>query len=72
MKKSKKTTLQQMYEVIIENGGPTGPISQGLVDAYEGRDYTKPYEFKRIIQFKKRGLDGKNNNWTFRERQSYF
>ena len=49
----KKSILEQMYEVIMERGGPTGPITQALVDAYEGRDYTKPYEFKRVIQFRK-------------------
>lgn len=56
MKQSKKSVLQRMYEEIQRNGGPSGPISQALVDAYEGKDYTKPYEFKRIIQFKKRGI----------------
>lgn len=53
MKQSKKTTLQIMYETVMENGGPTGPLSQLVVDAYEGRDYTKKYENKRVIQFKK-------------------
>ena len=42
-----------MYEQIQRNGGPSGPLSQALVDAYEGGDYSKAYEFKRVIQFKK-------------------
>lgn len=54
MKRSKKSILERMYEQIQKNGGPSGPLSQALVDAYEGRDYSKPYEFKRIIQFKRR------------------
>ena len=52
-KQSKKTTLQIMYETVMERGGPQGPFSQAVVDAYEGRDYTKPHEFKRVIQFRK-------------------
>ena len=54
MKQSKKSVLQRMYEEIQRNGGATGPISRALVDAFEGKDYSKPYEFKRIIQFKRR------------------
>ena len=52
MKQSKKSTFQIMYETVIENGGPTGPFSQAIVDAYEGRT-TKNHENKRIIQFRK-------------------
>ena len=61
MKRSKKSILERMYEQIQKNGGPSGPLSQALVDAYEGRDYSKPYEFKRIIQFKRR-LKWQNTN----------
>ena len=50
----KKPVIEQMYDTVMENGGPTGPFSQAIVDAYEGRDYTKPHEFKRVIQFKKK------------------
>ena len=52
-KQSKKTTIQIMYETVMERGGPQGPFSKAIVDAYEDRDYTKKYENKRIIQFKK-------------------
>lgn len=52
MKQSKKTTFQIMYETVIENGGPAGPITQAIVDTYEGRT-RKTYENKRIIQFRK-------------------
>ena len=58
---SKKTTIQIMYETVMEQGGPQGPFSKAVVDVYEGIT-TKTYENKRVIQFKKRGLDGKNNN----------
>ena len=51
-KQSKKSTFQIMYETVIENGGPTGPITQAIVDTYEGRT-TKIFENKRIIQFRK-------------------
>ena len=39
-KQSKKTTIQIMYETVMELGGPQGPFSQAIVDAYE----------KKIIQ----------------------
>ena len=51
-KQSKKTTIQIMYETVMERGGPQGPFSKAIVDAYEGRT-VKTYENKRIIQFKK-------------------
>ena len=54
-KQSKKSTFQIMYETVIENGGPTGPITQAIVDTYEGRT-TKTFENKRIIQFRKESL----------------
>ena len=54
MKQSKKTTFQIMYETVMENGGPTGPITQAIVDTYERRT-AMTYESKRIIQFRKEG-----------------
>ena len=51
-KQSKKTTIQIMYETVMERGGPQGPFSKAIVDAYEGRT-VKTYENKRVIQFKK-------------------
>ncbi len=51
-KQSKKTVIQIMYETVMESGGPQGPFSKAIVDAYEGRT-TKVYENKRVIQFKK-------------------
>ena len=50
-KQSKKTTIQIMYETVMERGGPQGPFSKAIVDAYEGRT-AKTYENKRIIQFR--------------------
>ena len=54
-KQSKKSTFQIMYETVIENGGPTGPITQAIVDTYEGKDSQKEStkDKKIIIQFKK-------------------
>lgn len=46
-----KSTIQRMYEQIQKNGGPTGKISQAIVDAYEGKQ-TEPVEQKAIVQFK--------------------
>ena len=54
-KQSKKSMIQIMYETVIENGGPTGPITQAIVDAFEGRT-AMTYENKRIIQFRKESL----------------
>ena len=54
MKQSKKTTLQIMYETVMENGGPTGPFSKAVVDAFEGTKQFKQRENKIIIQFKRR------------------
>ena len=54
MKQSKKTTLQIMYETVMENGGPTGPFSKEVVDTYEGTKQFKQRENKIIIQFKRR------------------
>ena len=33
--KNKKGILEQMYDRIIEKGGPTGPITRSIVDAWE-------------------------------------
>ena len=54
MKQSKKTTLQIMYEIVMENGGQTGPFSKEVVYAYEGTKQFKQRENKIIIQFKRR------------------
>ena len=60
MKNTKKTTIQIMYETVMERGGPQGPFSQAVVDSYEGKDYAKPHVFKRVIQFKKTPLTSKD------------
>ena len=51
----KKSIIQRMYETILENGGPTGPISKAIVDCVEGKDFQKgSIKYKKIIiQFKK-------------------
>lgn len=46
-----KTSLQIMYETVMERGGPQGPLSQAVVDAYEGKQ-TEPVEQKAVVQFK--------------------
>lgn len=51
-----KSTIQRMYEQIQKNGGPTGKISQAIVDAFEGKQ-TEPVEQKAIVQFKKQNTD---------------
>ena len=50
-----KSIIQIMYETILENGGPTGPISKAIVDTVEGRSTQKEIseDKKVIIQFKK-------------------
>ena len=53
MKKSKKTTLQIMYETVIEEGGPKGPLSKAVVDAFENTDQFKINKRKIILSFKK-------------------
>jgi len=52
-KQSKKTTLQIMYETVIERGGPQGPFSKAVVEAYEGTKKFKD-EKKVIISFLKK------------------
>ena len=51
-----KTALQIMYETVMEEGGPQGPLSQAVVDAFEGKQ-TEPVEQKAIVQFKKQNTD---------------
>lgn len=51
-----KSTLQIMYETVMEEGGPKGPLSQAVVDAYEGKQ-TEPVEQKAVVQFKKQNTD---------------
>ena len=52
---SKKTTIQIMYETVMEHGGPQGPFSRAVVDAYERKGVyaDDPKENKVIIQFTK-------------------
>ena len=60
--KNKKGILEQMYDAIMEKGGPAGPITQSIVDAWE-----KPIEInkdnkKMIISYlKKGGSNGKDS-----------
>ena len=48
---NKKSTLQILNETVQEEGGPKGPLSQAVVDAYEGKQ-TDPVEQKAVVQFK--------------------
>ena len=52
-KQSKKTTIQIMYETVMERGGPQGPFSKAVVDAYKGTKKFKE-EKKVIISFLKK------------------
>ena len=52
-KQSKKTAIQIMYETVMERGGPQGPFSKAVVDAYKGTKKFKE-EMKVIISFKKK------------------
>lgn len=45
-----------MYETVQEEGGPKGPLSQAVVDAYEGKQ-TDPVEQKAVVQFKKQNIN---------------
>ena len=54
MKQSKKSVLERMYDEIIRQGGPKGPISKQIVEAFEGTKQFKQRENKIIIQFKRR------------------
>ena len=60
--KNKKGILETMYDTIMEKGGPTGPISQSLVDLWEKPIEPSPKDKKIIISYlKKGGSNGKNN-----------
>lgn len=50
----KKSILEQMYDAIIENGGPTGPITKAVVEAFESTKVYKEKEKKVIISFIKK------------------
>ena len=50
--KNKKGILETMYDTIIEKGGPTGPISQSLVDLWEKPLEDDHRDKKVIIKFK--------------------
>lgn len=52
-KQSKKTQIQIMYETVMESGGPQGPFSKAIVDAFEGKNQFKQRENKIIISFRK-------------------
>ena len=54
MEQSKKSVLERMYDEIIRQGGPKGPISKQIVEAFEGTKQFKQRENKIIIQFKRR------------------
>jgi len=56
----KKSILEQMYEAVMENGGPTGPISKAVVDSFEGTKVFKKREKKVVISFLKKS-NIKNN-----------
>ena len=46
-----KNILKRMYDTIIEEGGPTGPISQSLIDLYEKPLEPQEENKKTIIKF---------------------
>ena len=50
--KNKKGILETMYDTIMEKGGPTGPISQSLVDLWEKPLEDDHRDKKVIIKFK--------------------
>ena len=52
--KRKKGILETMYDTIMEKGGPTGPISQSLVDLYEKPLEPQEENKKTIIKFIKK------------------
>ena len=60
--KNNKSILEQMYDRILEKGGPTGPITQSIIDAWEKPIKTNKDNKKIIISYvKKGGSNGKNN-----------
>ena len=52
-KQSKKTVIQIMYETVMESGGPQGPFSKAIVDAFEGKNQFEQKENKIIVSFRK-------------------
>ncbi len=58
----KKSILEQMYDAVMENGGPAGPITKAVVEAFEDTKIYKEKEREKkiIISFKKR-LERRNN-----------
>jgi hypothetical protein len=51
---SQKSILEQMYDAIMENGGPSGPISKSVVEAFEETKVYKEKNKKIIIGFRKK------------------
>ena len=51
---NKKGILETMYDTIMEKGGPTGPITQSLVDLWEKPLEPKEENKKTIIKFIKK------------------
>ena len=52
--KRKKGILETMYDTIMENGGPTGPITQSLVDLWENPIELNEEDKKIIISYLKK------------------
>ena len=50
----KKPIIEQMYDTVIENGGPTGLFSKAIVEAFEGTKFYKEREKKVVISFLKK------------------
>ena len=51
---NKKGILETMYDAIMEKGGPTGPITQSLVDLWEKPLEPQEENKKTIIKFIKK------------------
>ena len=51
---NKKGILETMYDTIMEKGGPTGPITQSLVDLWEKPLEPEEENKKTIIKFIKK------------------
>ena len=50
----KKPIIEQMYDAVMENGGPAGPITKAIVETFEGTKFYKEREKKVIISFLKK------------------
>ena len=50
----KKPIIEQMYDAVMENGGPVGPITKAIVETFEGTKFYKEREKKVIISFLKK------------------